>query len=377
MGERAMQRVWPISSTPTLHFSKPVSDPSDRTHRGLKSPQSLSSKFIAVIGETMIDKSGARVWAEIALAKYSRSFIETVMNRWVGRYASELLALAGTENGPLSAKSMTTKDNRVVKYAANLIRKHTAEIARYFYLNATTAPKVTRSMAALFHNLANLVTAELDLATAELNQARTISTKTRANRIQAHSSQRSIPPSEAAQPSNYRDDYLEDWLSNDGDDNLDEAERSVDGAALHKFLVLGEPIQVLAITIRRAFYYRDKTGMEWIEAGVLSALNSKRFLFGREVSFQVRWDLLGFLRSQFGDHVPQIGSLLVLTGSALYAQATTCSDYLQTVWPRSGAFFLSTLQAAVESSPTIDVCGKTRSATGKSCFSSPCPLHAL
>lgn len=71
------------------------------------------------------------------------------------------------------------------------------------------------------------------------------------------------------------------------------------------------------------------------------------------VRFNVTWGLQEFLQSQFGNRVPRIGSLVALTGSALYAQATTCSDYLQTTWPRSGSFFLSTLQTTIDSSKEV------------------------
>jgi hypothetical protein len=82
------------------------------------------------------------------------------------------------------------------------------------------------------------------------------------------------------------------------------------------------------------------------------------------VRFNVTWGLRGFLQSQFGNHAPRIGSLVALTGSALYAQATTCSDYLQTTWPHSGAFFLSTLQTAVDSGGNLDN-QKNGNSTGK------------
>ena len=47
--------------------------------------------------------------------------------------------------------------------------------------------------------------------------------------------------------------------------------------------------------------------------------------------------------------LPRIGSLVTLTGSVLYAQATTCSAYLQETWPNSGQSFRFALQAALDS----------------------------
>lgn len=55
------------------------------------------------------------------------------------------------------------------------------------------------------------------------------------------------------------------------------------------------------------------------------------------------------MQSQFGEYLPRIGSPVTLTGSALYAQATPCSAYLQETWPNSGRSFPFALQAALDS----------------------------
>ena len=65
-----------------------------------------------------------------------------------------------------------------------------------------------------------------------------------------------------------------------------------------------------------------------------------------------------FLQSQFGEYLPRIGLLVTLTGSALYAQATTCSAYLRETRPNSGQSFLSALQAALDSKEGHDKEGK-------------------
>jgi hypothetical protein len=51
---------------------------------------------------------------------------------------------------------------------------------------------------------------------------------------------------------------------------------------------------------------------------------------------------MSFMRSQY-DTIPPVASIVVLTGSVLYAQATTCGEYVQNNWPTSGPFLLRLL----------------------------------
>ncbi|KAL2004849.1 hypothetical protein VTN00DRAFT_3122 [Thermoascus crustaceus] len=83
------------------------------------------------------------------------------------------------------------------------------------------------------------------------------------------------------------------------------------------------------------------------------------------ILFQIEWELLVFLESWFGDSEPRLGSLIVLTGTSLYAQAATCADYLRRTWPHSGSFFLHALEEVLKSSAVTSSQGKTRHATGE------------
>ena len=145
-----------------------------------------------------------------------------------------------------------------------------------------------------------------------------------------------------------------------------------------------DDIEEDATAMRRSLYCDNRAGMDEIGRQVLEGLseaadltycpncsdsqNDKNRCSNHQsfysVRFNVTWGLREFLQSQFGNRAPQIGSLVALTGSALYAQATTCSDYLQTTWPCSGAFFLSTLQTAVDSGGNLDD-QKSGNGTGK------------
>jgi hypothetical protein len=50
--------------------------------------------------------------------------------------------------------------------------------------------------------------------------------------------------------------------------------------------------------------------------------------------FKLLWNPKDFMRRQFGDCIlPSIGSVIVLNGTSLKAQATTCKEYLRKHWP--------------------------------------------
>ncbi|KAL8711835.1 MAG: hypothetical protein Q9220_003779 [cf. Caloplaca sp. 1 TL-2023] len=62
------------------------------------------------------------------------------------------------------------------------------------------------------------------------------------------------------------------------------------------------------------------------------------------------WDLLHFLENQF-PYGPKakIGSIITLSGLALYAQTTTCSKYVEDTWPLYGLEVLKIFEDTVDS----------------------------
>jgi hypothetical protein len=76
--------------------------------------------------------------------------------------------------------------------------------------------------------------------------------------------------------------------------------------------------------------------------------NHPRPSMGESLEFDLEWDLLGFLKSKQGGKPRRLDSLVVLTGSALCAEATACGVYMRRTWPETGDIFISTLRAAVE-----------------------------
>jgi hypothetical protein len=64
-----------------------------------------------------------------------------------------------------------------------------------------------------------------------------------------------------------------------------------------------------------------------------------------EACFNVHWPLKEFMQMQYGRDIPHIVSVIVLTGSVLYAQATTCADCITRTWPKTGLVLIDTLDS--------------------------------
>jgi hypothetical protein len=62
-------------------------------------------------------------------------------------------------------------------------------------------------------------------------------------------------------------------------------------------------------------------------------------------TFRVGWNPKDFMRRQFGkSHWASIGSVIVLNGTSLNAQATTCKEYLQEHWPTTSPGLLKCIE---------------------------------
>jgi hypothetical protein len=62
-------------------------------------------------------------------------------------------------------------------------------------------------------------------------------------------------------------------------------------------------------------------------------------------SFRVGWNPKAFMHRQFGDYrLAPIGPVIVLNGTSLNAQATTCKEYLQEHWPVTSPGLLKCLE---------------------------------
>ncbi|KAH6851639.1 hypothetical protein B0T12DRAFT_484146 [Alternaria alternata] len=78
----------------------------------------------------------------------------------------------------------------------------------------------------------------------------------------------------------------------------------------------------------------------------MSEKNLVQLKCGSYVSnIDVHWSIEWFMHDQYGEDLPRFGSVVTLTGSSLFAQASTCADYIKVTWPHTGMFFLELLDA--------------------------------
>ncbi|ERF70613.1 hypothetical protein EPUS_02479 [Endocarpon pusillum Z07020] len=299
-------------------------------------PQDFLQEFIAFFGDTLIDKAGARAWAGYALAQHAPEVVEHRLDGMLKDYAADLLSISQEVKMEHKQPHQTVAtDRRIASGATKLIRRYRPKIARYFRDHAVSTPSNSKSMAERLQGLGKQLSLTEKLGLFE-----------------------KVASSGRTDADNALDDECDDG---------DEGEYMADIAPIRDFLVSGKAFQDLATAMRRSLYCDDRTSIDRIAHQILERLSeaesapcprcsgpqddSKGCSDHRpiySVRFQVSWDPQGFLQSQFGNRAPRIGSLVALTGSALYAQATTCSEYLQTNWPRSGSFVLSTLQKIID-----------------------------
>jgi hypothetical protein len=91
--------------------------------------------------------------------------------------------------------------------------------------------------------------------------------------------------------------------------------------------------------------------------------------------FNVHWQVKEFVEGQFGDlRAVSLGSVIVVTGSARDAQATTAKDYLMRTWPGTGLVLLELIQEMLHEGRDIST-GKSNSMHLK-LYSLPLYAHA-
>jgi hypothetical protein len=63
-------------------------------------------------------------------------------------------------------------------------------------------------------------------------------------------------------------------------------------------------------------------------------------------TFHLQWDLVDYIQTQL-DNIQQLRTVLTLSGDASNAEASTCLDYCETVWPIDGRALVDALQNAI------------------------------
>ncbi|KAF1838866.1 hypothetical protein BDW02DRAFT_575897 [Decorospora gaudefroyi] len=228
---------------------------------------------------------------------------------------SEPFSASLVSEGPISEPAQ-----QVLVGATRLIRRYRGQIARYFRENISSVPTTFSSLDPLLRSVGQ----QLSLADTLDLWSRTPATH------------------EALLPNPFEDLEEEEIMENEAEDLLVDLELAKDA------LVSSSAFRLLTLKLWQTLYNDDLAEMESIKA----VMAEDSLLAGRGGSpganFTMHWSIVDYMRSQYGEEIPHIGCVVVITGSALYAQATTCAEYVVATWPDSGHFFLTLLQAMLE-----------------------------
>ncbi|KAK5047147.1 hypothetical protein LTR84_007090 [Exophiala bonariae] len=280
-------------------------------------PHDSMEHLIPLFGQALLEKSGACVWAGFAIEKYSTDFLRATMGAILGTYSDEL-----------QSSTLLTPMNEIVE-AADFIRKVQLKIIHFIHKKLTSFPLASTSTTLPFH---------------EFSEHESLSD--------------TFDLLYQSDPHEIVDAVRDDHTSG----NEMETEYSVMHDSIHSFqdLISCEPFQNLVQSFRRALYYDERLANSSIASRIQDFSRSEPHhalqhdqVISREnqelysAHFHMDWDILQYLDNEFGNRRQRIGDIIVLTGSALYAHATTCSEYLRVNWPRSGMRLLSALQKAV------------------------------
>lgn len=290
-------------------------------------PENFLEEFISFFGDTLIEKAGGRHWAEYTLATRQQKDMEREMNALLKDYTIDLWSqpidawVAGSEG--VGAKDAThappviSERNRAVLVAATrLIRRYRPKITRYFHENAASSPQ--GNAVSLSERLKNLGQ--------QLSLMERLGLFTRSGAQNA--------------------DLEQEGIENEDEDDEEDFDVQVlaDLEPIRDMLVASDAFARMASRLRRTLYHDDMREMEVVRSTIKSEI------WDKSVFFNMDWALPEFMRLQYGEDVPSIGSVIVITGSSLYAQAMTCEEYIKQTWPRSGMMLVHVLDAALKDS---------------------------
>lgn len=297
-------------------------------------PRDFLQEFIAFFGDTLIEKSGAQHWAGHALTSRSSIEIETQLAVLLKEYAMEVTVdPPESQSDPLRIKqAQRSADGQALTHATRMIRRYRPKIARYFCDNAVSASDATPAVSL-------------------------------AERLQQLGQQLSLTEKLGllSKPTTGSVDAME--IVHDPQIDEEDGEAFADLALVQELLVSCRAFERLALGLRQRIYHEDERQMANVRSWVLEGLQhtacdtssgnnipvpseaerSTRHL----ITFNVSCSIVEFMCLQYGTDFPNIGAVVTLTGSALYAQATTCAEYIKTTWPESGPAFLELLEAGL------------------------------
>jgi hypothetical protein len=140
------------------------------------------------------------------------------------------------------------------------------------------------------------------------------------------------------------------------DENADFTEDiGVEFTDVKAFLTTGAAFQHLLQRMRAQLYFDGNEQLARIREVIMTSsvgadpeANSFGGLDDKILSCSISWDILEFVQTYVDDgDAGDLASVITLTGSALFAQAATCGEYLKQTWPSTWENMLSVLQAAL------------------------------
>jgi hypothetical protein len=293
-------------------------------------PENSIREFIALFGEMLIQRTGAKRWMEHTLVQHPSEEIEKLLSSLLKDYAVKMIwsyfdpryshLLVTKRSNPSPTNSWTLLDD-----TAWLIGHCRKNIADYFCNNSTGGPTIAASL------VGSLIPS---------TQQRSVMrwyTSFEKSKFSQKGSQRTSD------------------VTNKKNDGLDENRITEEEDVPNEFnfvkdtLISDEAFRWLASELRQNFDQDDRYEMESISQTVASAINGLHKLppIIRFV-FRTSWNPLDFMHAQYGEIIP-IASVVVLTGSAFHAQATTCGEYLRATWPTVGPILLDILDRSLAS----------------------------
>jgi hypothetical protein len=282
----------------------------------------LVHDFVAFFGDTLIKKAGAQQWAQFAMAHNPQSEIEKRLTALLRAFAIDLAARRSTSMALDDGKVHPVHDDESVRVlldgAIKLVRRYRPMIARYFLENSINDKAEAVSLSDRLQGL-----------------GRHFSLAERVDLL-VHRGVRDVDEGDKG--------------DEDEDDNVLDEDIVPQLEPVQAMLVSGDAFRHLASELRRSLYRDDSYGMTTIRNVVLKSVTSSNTSTPcwATATFLAKWDVMRFMRSQYSK-IPSVASVLVLTGSALYAQATTCGEYVRKHWPTTGSIFLDLLDKVLAS----------------------------
>ncbi|KAI8941540.1 hypothetical protein NX059_002756 [Plenodomus lindquistii] len=283
----------------------------DSTGGSLALNQDFLQDFVAYIGDMLILQANSKEWAEFALPQLSQTAIGRIVNTALKNFAEALEKRARAE-GQTRREQFANGRQKLLSGGFKLLRQCRPQVAHYFRHNSAAVPVNTESLSTRLQGLGQQLS--LDEIFGLLDK------------VDSSSNQSLIPGNEH---------------------HVEESGLQVLGP-IREVLMSSDEFQEVTSALWRLLYCDDRDQLEFYHHFLTDHAGSPPSGTRTLVIIRADWDLYGFLRSEYGQDLPHLGSAVVLTGAALRAQASMVKDYVQALWPDAGVFLLNLLQLTLE-----------------------------